>query len=260
MAVRLIQRLQSPPPRTRHAGRPALRANGRCERPCACSRVYAEAVDTNPVSRIDGVGPRISAICVNSRGERTIVTYRDPRIRRRDPARPDGLGRERRPPSWPTIAMRNSCGRSARRRGATISRRCSIPTGRCSRCTRSRLSGLPFNIVLFEFFIKPVIFDFAPGDALLSCLLRDLSLRIADKFSNRIEDGKAVARRSGKAIATNVAPCGSSAMTSILVPPRSIPISFWTSARPPPGRSSARALAVGISGLMFQSYGGCAHS
>jgi sulfofructose kinase len=50
-----------------------------------------DAVDTSACQRVDGLKTALSAIFVNSRGERTIVTYRDPRIAGVTPRDPNAL-------------------------------------------------------------------------------------------------------------------------------------------------------------------------
>jgi sulfofructose kinase len=50
-----------------------------------------EAIDISACQRVDGLKTALSAIFVNARGERTIVTYRDPRIAAVTPRDPDAL-------------------------------------------------------------------------------------------------------------------------------------------------------------------------
>ncbi len=50
-----------------------------------------EGVDTSACQRVGGLATALSAIFINARGDRTIVTYRDARIAAVTPADPDGL-------------------------------------------------------------------------------------------------------------------------------------------------------------------------
>jgi sulfofructose kinase len=50
-----------------------------------------EAIDLSGCQRIDGLSTGISAIFIDARGDRTIVTYRDPHIAAITPDDPDGL-------------------------------------------------------------------------------------------------------------------------------------------------------------------------
>jgi sugar/nucleoside kinase (ribokinase family) len=50
-----------------------------------------EAIDISACQRVDGLKTALSAIFINGRGERTIVTYRDPRIADVIPRDPDAL-------------------------------------------------------------------------------------------------------------------------------------------------------------------------
>jgi sugar/nucleoside kinase (ribokinase family) len=49
-----------------------------------------EDVDTSACQRVDGLATALSAIVINARGDRTIVTYRDERIATTAPADPEG--------------------------------------------------------------------------------------------------------------------------------------------------------------------------
>jgi sugar/nucleoside kinase (ribokinase family) len=98
-----------------------------------------EQVDTTACQRVDGLSTALSAIFIDARGDRTIVTYRDKRIaavtrasRSCFPASPISCS--------PTTGCRNSCGRSARRRGARNSASCWTPTRRPSRTIRCSAS------------------------------------------------------------------------------------------------------------------------
>ena len=50
-----------------------------------------EAIDTSACQRVDGLATALSAIFINPRGERTIVTYRDQRIAAVTPRDPQAL-------------------------------------------------------------------------------------------------------------------------------------------------------------------------
>ena len=50
-----------------------------------------EAIDTSACQRVDGLATALSAIFINARGERTIVTYRDQRIAAVTPRDPQAL-------------------------------------------------------------------------------------------------------------------------------------------------------------------------
>jgi sugar/nucleoside kinase (ribokinase family) len=50
-----------------------------------------EAIDISACQRVEGLKTALSAIFINARGERTIVTYRDPRIAAVTPADPEAL-------------------------------------------------------------------------------------------------------------------------------------------------------------------------
>jgi sulfofructose kinase len=50
-----------------------------------------ETIDTSPCQRVDGLATALSAIFINARGERTIVTYRDQRIAAVTPRDPEAL-------------------------------------------------------------------------------------------------------------------------------------------------------------------------
>jgi len=52
-----------------------------------------EAIDTSACRRVDGLATTLSAIFINARGERTIVTYRDRRIAAVTPRDPEALAR-----------------------------------------------------------------------------------------------------------------------------------------------------------------------
>jgi sulfofructose kinase len=52
-----------------------------------------EAIDTSACQRVDGLSTALSAIFINARGERTIVTYRDQRIAAVTPRDPEALAR-----------------------------------------------------------------------------------------------------------------------------------------------------------------------
>jgi sulfofructose kinase len=52
-----------------------------------------EAIDISACQRVEGLKTALSAIFINARGERTIVTYRDPRIAAVTPADPEALAR-----------------------------------------------------------------------------------------------------------------------------------------------------------------------
>src|SRR5215472_16706206 len=52
-----------------------------------------EAIDTSACRRVDGLATTLSAIFINARGERTIVTYRDRRIAAVTPRDPEALSR-----------------------------------------------------------------------------------------------------------------------------------------------------------------------
>jgi sulfofructose kinase len=52
-----------------------------------------EAIDTSACQRVDGLATTLSAIFINARGERTIVTYRDRRIAAVTPRDPEALAR-----------------------------------------------------------------------------------------------------------------------------------------------------------------------
>src|SRR5262249_24992078 len=52
-----------------------------------------EAIDTSACQRVDGLATTLSAIFMNERGERTIVTYRDRRIGAVTPRDPEALAR-----------------------------------------------------------------------------------------------------------------------------------------------------------------------
>ena len=94
-----------------------------------------EKVDCSACQRIDGLATALSAIFMNARGDRTIVTYRDERIATAAPHDPEravsGLTR-----CWRTIVFRNSFGRSAKRRGAAICGSYSTVISRRSRTIR----------------------------------------------------------------------------------------------------------------------------
>jgi len=94
-----------------------------------------EAIETSACQRVDGLATALSAIFINARGERTIVTYRDQRIAAVTPRDPEALAGTAESCS-PTTAFRNSCGRSARRRGGTMCAWCSTPTRRRSKTIR----------------------------------------------------------------------------------------------------------------------------
>jgi sulfofructose kinase len=55
----------------------------------ACLRLWRENVDCMACQRIDGLGTALSAIFMNTRGDRTIVTYRDERIAASAPDDPE---------------------------------------------------------------------------------------------------------------------------------------------------------------------------
>ena len=75
-----------------------------------------ELVDCSGCERIAGVSTALSAIFIDARGDRMIVTWRDERHRGRDAA-PIPAGSWRRPTRYsPTTATRLSSGRSASRR------------------------------------------------------------------------------------------------------------------------------------------------
>ena len=76
-----------------------------------------ESVDSSACQRVDGLATALSAIFINARGDRTIVTYRDKRIAAVDAARSGSARRCSRRWCSPTTAIRNSCGRFAKRRG-----------------------------------------------------------------------------------------------------------------------------------------------
>ena len=82
-----------------------------------------EQVDCTPCQRIAGVSTALSAIFIDARGERMIVTYRDGRVGGGDAGRSRPAWLRPPTPCWPTTAFRNSCGRSAlaaRARGVTV--------------------------------------------------------------------------------------------------------------------------------------------
>jgi sugar/nucleoside kinase (ribokinase family) len=98
-----------------------------------------EQVDTTACQRVDGLSTALSAIFIDARGDRTIVTYRDKRIaavtrasRSCFPASPISCS--------PTTGCRNLCGRSARRRAGRNSASCWTPTRRPSRTIRCSAS------------------------------------------------------------------------------------------------------------------------
>jgi sulfofructose kinase len=105
-----------------------------------------ETVDCSACQRIDGLATGLSAIFIDGSGDRTIVTYRDQRIAAVTPADPEASPP---PPTScsPITDIRNSCGRSARRRGAASCASCSTPTRRPSKtmcCFASlRMSSFP---------------------------------------------------------------------------------------------------------------------
>ena len=101
----------------------------------------------------------------------------------------------------------------------------SIRTSLLSRCAISRFRGIPLSAPLFEFLISPVLFDSAPGDAMptvpdfpVSFSANSTSSAIAFKAVEYSPTGVGRRRR------TKVAPLSSRAMTSIFVPPKSMPI------------------------------------
>ena len=107
----------------------------------ACSRrSRRDHVDCGFCQRIDGLATALSAIFMNARGDRTIVTYRDERIAATAPADPaaavaaaDAVLADNRYPDF--------VDRSARPRGQGAFRWCSTATGRRKRTIRC--SALP---------------------------------------------------------------------------------------------------------------------
>ena len=99
-----------------------------------------EKVDCSVCQRIDGLATALSAIFMNARGDRTIVTYRDERIATTVPADPRrhrrrgrrGAGRQ------PLSGFRAADLRSGAARAAC--RSCSTATGRRSRTIRCSAS------------------------------------------------------------------------------------------------------------------------
>ena len=106
-------------------------------RPRARRRSRARMSTAAPVSASTGLSTALSAIFINARGDRTIVTYRDERIAATVPADPrsasspraDAVLADNRYPAFRR-------GRSARRRAAAACRSCSTATGRRSRTIR----------------------------------------------------------------------------------------------------------------------------
>jgi len=94
-----------------------------------------EAVDTSACQRVEGLATALSAIFINGRGERTIVTYRDQRIAAVTPRDPRALAEmanivlaDNRLPQFvrPICEAAASCARRARRRQGDRRRRSDI--------------------------------------------------------------------------------------------------------------------------------------